>query len=206
MHFLEDDELINAGEDKHMTRKSSKGHEAGKKKLSVILGLVVLVIMILGVLVPLFLALTGSSKYEVNAEGVYILSNDKWVKLDYGYSPWLPMDNSSYIVYFRNLNCPQCREFDLHWTEFLRKHSRDVNATFVMVVCTYFQLSCSDPTAISTFNAFQVTASPLLVVISNMTLLYYGVPPFNSTELYNFTYNLLKHVSSPETSSSGETS
>lgn len=177
-----------------MSRKIHKERETGKKKLTVVLGLAVLIVMILGVLVPLLLALTGSSKYEVNAEGVYVLRDDKWVKVDYGYAPWLPSDNSSYIIYFRNLNCPHCREFDPHWSEFLQRHSHDINATVVMVVCTYFQLACSDPTATSTFSAFQVTASPLIVVISNMTLLYYGVPPFNSTELYNFTYNLLKQA------------
>jgi len=156
-----------------------------------VLSALLLAVMVLGVIVPLLVSLTSSSKYEVNAEGVYVLKNGKWVKLDYGYSPWLPEDNSSYIIYFRNLNCLHCREFDPHWTDFVKKYSHSVNATLVVVVCTYFQLACQDPTALSTFSAFQVAASPLLVVVSNMTLLYYGVPPFDSAELYNFTSALI---------------
>lgn len=170
----------------------------GRRRLTAVLGAVILAIMVLGVLVPLLLTLTGSSRYEVNAEGVYVFRGGEWERVDLGYSPWIPADNGSYIVYFRNLNCPHCREFDPHWWEFVDKYSAKVNATAVTVVCTYFQLACSDPTAISTFNAFRVSASPMLVVISNATILYYGIPPFNATELYNFTYHIISSAGQAE--------
>lgn len=185
-----------------MSRKDHR--ESKKKKLTTLVGFMVLVVMILGILVPLIIAIMGSSSYEINAEGTYIFSGNKWVKIDYGSSPWLPTDNSSYIIYFKNINCPHCREFDPHWTEFVKKYSSEINATIIEVVCTYFQLACSEPTALSTFNAFQVTSSPLLVIISNMTLLYYGVPPFNSTELFNFTNNILSKASTTEQSNYDE--
>lgn len=182
-----------------MHKKSGEG--PSKRKPMTVIGLIILSILMLGVVVPLVMALLGSSGYEINAEGVYLLEGKRWKKLDLGGHPWLPEKDHNYVIYFRNLKCPHCAEFDRYWVEFLDKYSHDINATFVQVVCTYFILACSDPTAIATFNAFQVSFSPLLVITSDTKLLYYGVPPFNSTELYTFTTSVLSKAAEEENAS-----
>lgn len=181
-----------------------RASERPRSKIMSIVGLMILVVLVLGVIVPLVMALTGSSRYEVNSEGVYVWKNDKWQRVDLGRSPWMPDVGPNYIIYFRNLNCPHCREFDQHWNEFLKRYGNEVNATLVQVVCTYFTLACSDLTAMATFEAFGVTLSPLIVVVSNYTILYYGAPPFNSTELYNLTTTLFtKYLEREQNSTEG---
>lgn len=168
--------------------KTGKGGGGIAKRVAI---LALLLLMVLGVVTPLLLALR-SSGLEIESEGVYFLKNGKWERVSLGARPWLPEENYSYVIYFRNLNCPHCREFDRYWTEFLKKYSKEVNASIVVVSCTYFTIACEDETAAATFLAFYVTISPLIVVLHNGGVLYYGVPPFNATELYTLVTTLLQ--------------
>ncbi|MEM1619916.1 MAG: protein disulfide isomerase family protein [Fervidicoccaceae archaeon] len=150
--------------------------------LAATLGALLVLVLLAGYLLPLIGSLLEKS-YEVSSEGVYVLTESRWtrVKLD-GYF-WSPPDNGGYIVYFNNLRCPACRAFDPTWEDFAKKYGRE-NFTLVEVVCTWFAISCSDPTARATFNAYSIYQSPTLMVIYNMTILYKGVPPTAADEIF----------------------
>lgn len=163
-------------------RKDSEGK---KRILVLVAGGVLILAMVLGVIIPLFMGI-GAGANTINTEGVFVLLNGKWVRQELGASPWIPTDNGTYIVYFKNLECPACKAFDPIWDEYVEeyvKKGRGEPVTPVVVSCTWFTQRCSDPTAYASFVGYQVPFSPALLVWHNGTVMYYGQAPQTPSEL-----------------------
>lgn len=114
-----------------------------------------------------------------SSEGVFIFnaSLGGWIRMDLGASPWVPPDNATYLVYFKNLNCPACRAFDPVWDQYVEEYVKGGEGepvTPVVVSCTWFTQQCGDPTALASFIAYQVQSTPTLVVWKNGSIVHYG--------------------------------
>jgi hypothetical protein len=158
-----------------------KGHD--KKKILVIAaGSLLIVAMVLGVVIPVLSGFGGKSKLYVGAEGVYIYEKKGWHRVDTGGKPWVPQDNKTYLIYFKNLECTHCRMFDPTWVEYVSGYSMIDNLTPVEIVCTWFTQQCNDPSARASFAGYENLGNgnfgtPWLVLIYNRTIVYYYVPP-----------------------------
>jgi len=168
-----------------------KKKEKNTRVLVLLAGGVLIIAMILGVVIPLFQGV-ATSKHEINTEGVFIYINGKWERINLGQSPWVPPDNSSYLVYFKNTQCPHCKEFDPIWGEYVDKYASKDNVTPVQIVCTWFTQQCTDPTAYASFSAYRVPFSPALMVVYNMSIIYYGPAAQNVTGVHDIVVNAFK--------------
>jgi hypothetical protein len=161
------------------------------KQIAVIsAGVLLIAIMILSVVIPL---ITGiGTNPVVNVEGIYVYNNGNWKKIDTNGTLWLPKDKGTYLIYFRNLNCPACQQFDAAWSDYFKNYmpKSSFNITPVEIVCTYFSSNCQDPSARATFNAFeqslgQYFGTPYIVLISNGTFIYFNFPPVESNGTFS---------------------
>lgn len=162
-----------------------KDSDARKRILVLISGGVLIVAMVAGVVIPLLSGI-GTGSNTINVEGVYMLVGDQWVKQELGPQPWLPPDNGTYFVYFKNLECPACKAFDPIWDRYVEEYvkgGRGPAVIPVVVSCTWFTQQCSDPTAFTSFAAYRVPFSPALLVWHNGTIAYYGQAPQTPEDL-----------------------
>ena len=171
------------------------------RKLKILLisaGGVIIAAMVLAVVIPL-LAGFGSSNI-INSEGVFIkTSSKKWVRVKLNDKPWIPTDNKTYIVYFKNIASKECYNFDTIYSDFVKDYMSKDNFTPVQIICTWYPQQCGDPTAIASFEAYRVPYTPFLVIISDLKIIYYGPPPMNLTklqELFEYAMARLHNVTS----------
>ncbi len=168
---------------KRCLRVGKRGFDR-KKILVIAAGGLLIVAMVLGVVIPVFSGLGGSSSLYVGAEGVYIFKNGKWRRIDTKGNPWVPSDNATYLVYFKNLECSHCRAFDPSWVEYVKDYSIKDNVTPVEIVCTWFTQQCDDQSARISFDAYARLSNgnfgtPWLVLFYNRSIIYYYLPPVN---------------------------
>jgi len=163
---------------------------SGKQVAVIAAGVLLIAVMVLSVIIPLITGL-GTSPL-VNVEGIYEYSGGGWKKINSNGTVWLPQGEGNYLIYFRNLNCPSCQQFDAAWSEYFKSYlfKSPYNITPVEVVCTYFSYSCSDPSAKALFSAFenalgQYFGTPYLVIISNGSFIYFNFPPTDSSGAYS---------------------
>jgi len=99
-------------------------------------------------------------------EGVYLfdVGSKTWRKIEVD-GPWVPREDGTYLVYFRNKICPGCKGFDRLWRELVYERIGDLRAVPAMVQCTNFFFNCSDRTAADTFILFLVNATPQVLVL-----------------------------------------
>jgi len=70
------------------------------------------------------------------------------------------------IVYFKNIRCSACREFDKYWTRFVEITSaRYVDTDFYLVVCGWFAGNCNSKYAKALFQIHDIYASPSLLFL-----------------------------------------
>ncbi|MGB9725549.1 MAG: hypothetical protein ACP5I2_04770 [Fervidicoccaceae archaeon] len=162
---------------------------SGKQIAVIAAGFLLIIIMVLSVIIPVISGL-GTNPL-VNVEGIYEYSGG-WTKINSNGTVWLPRGNGTYLIYFRNLNCPACQQFDPIWSQYFKDYlfKSPYKITPVEVVCTYFSGNCQDPSAKALFSAFenalgQYFGTPYLVLISNGTFLYFSFPPTDSTGAYS---------------------
>jgi len=98
--------------------------------------------------------------------GIYVYEGGGWrlLRRDGGGFSIGELGDGVYLVYFDNTLCPACREQDLHLLEVLRRFGGDGRVKFVIVLCDWFTSACDSPAAAETMKAFQVSASPTIVV------------------------------------------
>ncbi|MEM0021556.1 MAG: hypothetical protein QW039_03225 [Fervidicoccaceae archaeon] len=153
-------------------------------------GFLLIAVMILSVIIPV---ITGiGTNPLVNVEGIYEYSGGQWKKINSNGTLWLPEGEGTYLIYFRNLNCPACQQFDTVWSEYFKSYlpKSPYNITPVEIVCTFFSSSCSDPSAKATYSAIenalgQYFGTPYLMLISNGTFLYMDFPPVTSSGTFS---------------------
>ncbi len=163
---------------------SSRQRSDRKRLIVIVAGGLLILAMTLGVIIPLISGMTGGGALTINAEGVYIYDNGEWRKQDTGGNPWVPKDNGTYLIYFKNLECSHCRVFDPVWIEYIEQYSQQDNLTPVEIVCTWFTQQCKDDSARASFAAYASLSngqfgSPWLVLIYNQSIIYYYIPPLN---------------------------
>ena len=163
-------------------KRQRRSSEERRRLLVLISGGILILAMILGVVIPLLAGL-GSGSTNINAEGVFVLEKGKWIKKDLNGSPWIPPDNRTYLVYFKNLECPHCKAFNPTWDEYVKKYSQKDNVIPVIISCTWFTQQCSEPNARASFIAYRVPFTPALLVWHNGTPMYYGPAPQSPQEI-----------------------
>ncbi len=172
---------------------SPKRGGRGLKILLITAGGVIIAAMILAVVIPILAGL-GSSNI-INSEGVFIkVSSKKWVRVNIGYKPWIPTNNKTYIIYFKNIASKECFNFDSIFSDFINDYMRKDNFTPVQIICTWYPQECGDPTAMASFEAYRVAYTPLLVIISDLKIIYYGPPPMNVTKLQELFEHALSRL------------
>jgi len=99
-------------------------------------------------------------------EGVYVFDRGsrRWTRIEVD-GPWVPREDGTYLVYFRNKICPGCKGFDKLWRELVYERIDELQAVPAMVQCTNFFFNCSDRTAADTFILFLVNATPQVLVL-----------------------------------------
>ncbi len=174
-----------------MSRRKS---DRSRVRILVLLsGGILIAAMVLAVVIPLITGI-GSSNDIIDAEGVFIKEGGKWRRIDLDNNPWIPSDNRTYLIYFKNINSRECKEFDTAWLDYLRKYAAEDNVTPVQIVCSWFAQQCADETASACFLAYRVPFTPAILVVSQQKILYYGPPPSNSTGLHNLIEEALKKL------------
>jgi hypothetical protein len=168
------------------------GKMPNAKQLAVIIiGIAFISLMVFAIVVPIFSGF--GIQPIVNSEGVYVYYHNKWIKENTNNTAWFPKDNGTYLIYLRNLNCPACQNFDPVWSEYMTNYllsKNPYNITPVEIVCTYFSSSCTDPSAKATFSFYEQLlgnyfGTPYLVLISNLSFIYYNFPPINNTGYFD---------------------
>lgn len=74
------------------------------------------------------------------------------------------LGEGTYVVYFDNLLCPACRIQDQHFYRLIVKRGSEDSAKFVIIMCNWFSGNCSSQAAAKSFEAFDVSASPTIIV------------------------------------------
>lgn len=100
--------------------------------------------------------------------GIYIYDRgeDKWVLSRSDGSPYVPVGNGFYVMYFDNTKCPACRIYDLAWypaTKILSNRFKDLN--FIIILCEWFSSKCRSEAASRSFNNYSIHASPTTILL-----------------------------------------
>ncbi|MCX8195640.1 MAG: thioredoxin family protein [Acidilobaceae archaeon] len=69
-----------------------------------------------------------------------------------------------YVVYFDNLYCPACRVQDHHFYKLFVRYGNAADIHFVVVVCNWFAGNCDSKAASGSFEEFEVSSSPTIIV------------------------------------------
>ncbi len=127
--------------------------------------MVILVALAVGSILAMFILLTPSpARLE---HGIYVWTGSQFTKIDTDPGkPYVPKEDGYYVYYFHNNDCPHCQRFYPKWVQYLSQNSHSFkDVKFVEVVCDWFTDRCNDPSAKKTFEYFQVTSSPAVLII-----------------------------------------
>jgi len=101
--------------------------------------------------------------------GIYIFDrcSNAWLRLEETRKPLIPSSRYS-VLYFDNTKCPACRKYDVYWYPFVKEFAKLYPSYgFYVILCGWFSEDCRSTTASSSFQFFDVRASPTTIFLAN---------------------------------------